>query len=227
MITDNRNTGLTHKRLLSIDLDYLSSTMKINGDKIEKDENKFRFVRKLIDKYKDKIIFLINHGDIVEELDKREKCTLYNWEIVNIDHHHDIYYSENERREIMRESYLHHCKVPERSLESDWLFWIGQNWSLSRVDEILNEDSVVHRRVLSYGARFHFEFGSPLDPYGIDIFEKYFDYVCVALSPHYVTPDDREYICEYLGLNLADFKEDHKIEISKEGEEVDDRLQQK
>lgn len=227
MITDNRNTGLTHKRLLSIDLDYLSSTMKINGDKIEKDENKFRFVRKLIDKYKNKIIFLINHGDIVEELDKREECTLYNWEIVNIDHHHDIYYSENERREIMRESYLHHCKVPERSLESDWLFWIGQNWSLSRVDEILNEDSVVHKRVLSYGARFHFEFGSPLDPYGIDIFEKHFDYVCVALSPHYVTPDDREYICEYLGLNLTDFKEDHKIEITKEGEEVDDRLQQK
>lgn len=227
MITDNRNTGLTHKRLLSIDLDYLSSTMKINGDKIEKDENKFRFVRKLIDKYKDKIIFLINHGDIVEELNKREECTLYNWEIVNIDHHHDIYYSENERREIMRESYLHHCKVPERSLESDWLFWIGQNWSLSRVDEILNEDSVVHRRVLSYGARFHFEFGSPLDPYGIDIFEKHFDYVCVALSPHYVTPDDREYICEYLGLKLTDFKEDHKIEITKEGEEVDDRLQQK
>ena len=194
------------------------SDRKYNQEEVDELENKFRFVKKLIDKYKDNIIFLINHGDIVEELDKREDCKNFNWEIVNIDHHHDIYYSENERRDIMRDSHLHHGVVPDKSLESDWIFWIGQNWSLSRVDEILNEDSVVHKRVMSYGARFHFEFGSPLDPYGIDIFEKHFDYVCVALSPHYVTPDDREYICKYLGINISDFKESNKIAISEEGE---------
>lgn len=207
MISDNRNTNMTHKRLLSIDLDYLSDTMKVCGNVITKDENKFKFVKKLIDKYRGKIIFLINHGDIVEELDRIENCKEYNWEIVNIDHHHDIYYSENERRDIMRDSHLHPGVVPDKSLESDWIFWIGKNWCLSRVDEVLNENSVVHNSILQYGARFHFELGSPLNPYGLDLFDKHFDYVCVALSPHYVTPDDRDYICEYLGIDLNDFKQ--------------------
>ena len=196
------------KSILSIDLDFLGNSMSTEDGVVRKDEFKFQFIKKLVDKYRDRIVFLIDHGDICKWLAKYSTPDAFDWEIVNIDHHHDIYYGEIERRDMMRDTNLHKGKVPEDSLESGWVFWMSKNWNVVRVDEILNQTSAVHRDILKHGARFHFDLGSPLNPYELDLFNKEFNYIFIALSPHYTSTDDVDYICEYLELDRKLFNEE-------------------
>lgn len=202
------NSLMWTKRILSIDLDYLGNSMSVSDGVVKKDEFKFQFIKKLVDKYRNNIVFIIDHGDICKWLEEHTSPDNYDWEIVNIDHHHDIYYGEIERRDMLRDTHLNKGKVPKESLESGWVYWMCKNWSIIRVDEILNETSVVSREVMKHGARFHFNLGSPLDPYQINIFDKKFHYIFIALSPHYTSTDDIDYICDYLGIDRSVFKEE-------------------
>lgn len=212
-------------KVLSIDLDYLTNNLRVeNGNIIIEDEFKFRFIKKLIHLYKERqntvyptspdIRIIEDHGDaanivkqLVEEKDILGKDTVFDpIHIVNIDHHHDIYYHEAERRDILRESHYNHKIIPEYSLESDWIWWLMNNYHVVQVDEILNENSKVSNDMLQYGISFHFKLGSPFNPYDIvspygdNVFAEVFDVCIIAKSPSYTTPDTLQFVMNYLGL---------------------------
>lgn len=209
MITQVFSSEVKVHNILSIDLDFLSNSLKINNLQTEatKNENEFKFVKKLIDKYRDKLIYIVNHGNIPKILYNELHPTDNDvFSIVNIDHHHDIYYSDSSRRDVLRGTRLFKG-IPDKdyTYESDWLYWMGKNWKCIEIDEILNSDSIVDRAVLKHGVKFHFELGSPFNPYNLPILEKPYDYIFVALSPHYVDPESRDYICEYLHIDTSVF----------------------
>lgn len=198
------------KSLLTIDLDYLSNNMTLddNGD-FYINKFKFDFIKKLIDKNKDKIFFIENHGMVPSMLKRNGFIDDYDLRIVNIDHHHDIYYRDDEYRDLLRYANYFNGDIPEYSeLENCWIGWICTNWNVIRCDEILNENSSVGDELLKYGFRFHKNLGSPFNPYDLDLLDRKFHYVYVVSSPDYITDDQLDFICRYLGIDKTAFLKD-------------------
>lgn len=207
MVSSTRNSE-TMINVLSIDIDFISNAFNSQCGITDVVKRKVNFVKKLIDKYKGNINYIVDHGDVAKDLFSKVNIKDVSLMITNIDHHHDIYYSDIERRDIDRLTHLNPGVVPNISLESDWIYWICSNANVVRVNEILNEDSSVSKEVMSSGARFYFNLGSPMNPYDLDLFKQEFDYIYIALSPAYVSPEDRAQVCELLDIDVNVFDKD-------------------
>lgn len=194
-------SGLFKYEILSIDLDFLTNNLIIDSEKgmIQTNPFKFKMIKNLIDKYRDKVKVVSNHG-IIAKFILDQSIQSHDLFITNIDHHHDIYYSIDEFRDVLRDSY-YRKDLPEYSLENCWISWVANTHNVVRVDEILNENSVVDRILHQYGFRFHYEIGTPIGrPYGLDLYDRKFDMIVVATSPSYTTPEELSYVLNYLGL---------------------------
>lgn len=187
------------KNILTIDLDYLSNVMNINGGEFIYDEFKFEFIKKLLSKNNSKKIILETHGEVVDYIDTKAN-------IINIDHHHDIYYSEGMKREVDK-IVKYNLEISRSDLEPCWIYYLYVKNLINDTWIVLNENSDIGRSVLKHGFKFFDVFGSPFNPYNLGLFNIDIDTIFIIKSPRYMTNDYYEFIKEYLNckeLNDSD-----------------------
>lgn len=143
------------------------------------DENKLAFIfdiftKGIMDADKDKIMFARNHDSILDLL-CTEEGKQYVYDIVNIDHHHDIGYSFDNFREVENFDFA--------SL-NNWVWYLNKHNRLRTYTWVRNANSG--------------ELGKPTEDFKVDFiyeptedyrhpkfFEEKYDYVFVCCSPEW------------------------------------------
>lgn len=160
--------------------DELEETLHI-GQFIKLDDAALEFVRKVFEKAikkadKDNILFVREHDMILELLcaDPEKEDEVY--ELYNIDHHHDIFYSNTQKEHVERFDYAG---------IGSWVYYLGYHDKIDKYYWINTP----------YSGKFSDEEMSALDfPVSIESFDSLtkdisdldFDYVCVCQSPDYL-----------------------------------------
>lgn len=180
--------------ILSIDLDFLTENLIDTEDKkdyIIKSPIKFNIIARLIEKYKDKLCYLKEHGEIVDYIN--EPCVMYNF-----DHHHDIYYQEESLEEChkMLELSIKNYKL----LESCWVYYLMLCGYITKYKWFMNKNSNVSVDILQYGFEFYLNYYDEFNPYKQDLYNVNFDKVFVILSPDYTTDDKIKAVLSMLNL---------------------------
>ena len=181
--------------ILSIDLDFLTENLVDIDDSGEfaiTSPIKFNIISRLIKKNKDKIIFLKEHGEIVDYIS--EPCIMYNF-----DHHHDVYYQEESKEECHK--MIEFNKKEYKLLESCWVYYLFISGYLTKYKCFLNYDSSLNEEVLQYGFEFYFNYYDEFNPYKQDLYNIDFDKVFVILSPDYTTEDKIKAALKIIGLD--------------------------
>lgn len=194
------------KKILSIDLDYILSPCinlyndlvfaNENPEKIWEKVNKLRNVDKHISydnenlkyvfnvfsnalsKLKDKnnVTFANNHDAILFRLaDKRYEADSFT--VYNIDHHHDIYYSENSKSEVDRF---------DVASVANWVWYLDKHKKLSEYKWICNENSFFPEGEVTSNAKMDAYRGKTYK----DIFDvEEWEYIFICNSPHWFPRD--------------------------------------
>ena len=150
---------------------------------------------------KKNVMFALNHDAILFELASK-KHENAEFEIYNIDHHHDIYYNENARLDV--------DKYNATTL-ANWVWYLDKHNKLNRYYWIHNPNSLFpDKNIKSKGK---------MDGYLRDklqqIYEvKEWDYIFVCNSPHWL-PRDYDVFFEML-IDIYQNMTGVKIEVNKE-----------
>ena len=139
-------------------------------------------------KHSDKVYFADNHDTILNHIEqdyhsldkKLQQNTKYT--IVNVDHHHDIYYSEAQAREVD----LYNLVSP-----GDWLWYLDKTGLCDEYHWIGNDNSMLWKDICGTGAPKALQNGGHYKSLK-DFRKAYntpkFDLMYVCKSPHW-TPD--------------------------------------
>lgn len=182
--------------ILSIDLDFLTENLrelKYGKDKfIIENPLKFNIIARLIEKNKDKIVYLKEHGEIIDYIDK--PCIMYNF-----DHHHDIYYQEESKEECHK--MIEFGTKEYKLLESCWVYYLFISGYITKYKCFVNYNTHISTDVLQYGFEFYLNYYDEFNPYKQDLYNTNFDKVFVVLSPDYTEDDAIKAVLELIGLD--------------------------
>ena len=182
--------------ILSIDLDFLTENLidfDDNGEFAITNPIKFNIISRLINKNKDKIIILKEHGEIVDYIN--EPCVIYNF-----DHHHDVYYQEESVEECHKMILFN--KKEYKLLESCWVYYLFISGYISKYKCFLNYNSDLQKDILQYGFEFYFNYYDEFNPYKQDLYNTNFDKVFIILSPDYTTEDKIKAVLKIINLEI-------------------------
>ena len=223
---------MSNKNILSIDMDYiLSPCINIYNDLVVANlppENIWETVSKLRDadkhisydnenlhyifnvfsnalsKLKDKknVSFALNHDailfDLASEKYKEDTFTLY-----NIDHHHDIFYSEQARIDVDKYDVAN---------VANWIWYLDKNNKISQYNWICNKNSVFPPNNLQTNGQMNAYIAEDKkDIFDVDEWEHIF----ICNSPHWF-PRDYDVFFEMLKIiyeNTTGNKKDVNINV--------------
>jgi len=179
-------------------LDFLTENLrelKYGKDKfIIENPLKFNIIARLIEKNKDKIIYLKEHGEIIDYIDK--PCIMYNF-----DHHHDIYYQEESKEECHK--MIEFGTKEYKLLESCWVYYLFISGYITKYKCFVNYNTHISTDVLQYGFEFYLNYYDEFNPYKQDLYNTNFDKVFVILSVDYII---KHYDKLYVTYPARDFK---------------------
>jgi hypothetical protein len=188
--------------ILSIDIDFITSNYghivigddfnpkhkweniieNLNGDEsiLQIDYDNLSFLMSVYIKALNnskKIIFAINHHTILQEL---EKENYNNLNIINIDHHHDIFYGDVESLEFFEKYNNVNC--------GNWIWKLELSNKISSYHWIKNETSDIFNDGISRGKtpKNYKSFLKHNIEY--DIYNLTYDLLFITLSPDYIAP---------------------------------------
>lgn len=198
---------MSNKNILSIDLDYIlapcislyndlvnasTAPEKIweniaklrEADKHISFENEnLRFVFDIFTnalvklKDKNKVTFALNHDAILLDLARKEyendTFTLY-----NIDHHHDIFYSEQGRVEVDKYDVAN---------VGNWIWYLDKNKKISQYNWVCNKNSTFPPKDLTTHGKMDAHIAENITKELFDI--KEWDYIFICNSPHWFPRD--------------------------------------
>lgn len=205
-------------RILSIDLDFIlypcinlyndlvncseerkNIWIKIQKERdinrhIQYDKEKYEFLLKILEPYKnEKIYYNPSHENIVKLIEKikdKKPFILY-----NIDHHHDIYYSEEQKKEV-KENIIN-C--------GDWVGYLDYNNYLEQYFWIKNSNSILYHHNF---AKLNSEFiAINFEELAKTQFEKIpkFDYIFITTSDLWFSPILDHLLLEFLNFLKQNF----------------------
>lgn len=153
-----------------------------------------------------KVVFAINHDSILSELNEIED----NFDIINIDHHHDIVYTRDEVVELENFDYFN-C--------GSWLWYLNHKnkinsytWIKNKNSNVFNEGIVNSKTLKEYKSYFK-------NDLPFDIKEIKFDFIFVCLSPDFIMPEHWSYF--HMLRNMYEQKIGKKVEYIQKRFEID------
>lgn len=197
---------MSNKNILSIDLDYiLAPCINLYNDlvnasaapeRVWEDINKLRQLDKHISyddknlkyvfdlftnalsklKNKDAVTFALNHDAILFEL-ANEKYKDDTFTVFNVDHHHDIYYSEQGRLDVDK---FNIAGV------ANWIWYLDKNKKVTQYNWVCNSNSFFPEKEVNSNGKMD-AFTADKIPAIFDV--KEWDYIFVCNSPHWFPRD--------------------------------------
>lgn len=154
------------------------------------------------------VMFAINHHSILSKLDKIDE----NFDIINIDHHHDVLYNKDEIIDIEKFDVVN-C--------GSWLWYLhiknkinSYTWIKNKNSSIFNEGITNSENPKNYKSFFKDEL--PFNMKDIN-----FDFIFVCLSPEFIMPDHWQYF--HMLRNMYEQKIGKKVEYIQKVYEIDPR----
>lgn len=126
-----------------------------------------------------KVIFSHYHDCILQEL-----LNYQNIDLINIDYHHDIFYTPDQSYEVEQLEYVH---------EGNWIWLLNKKKILNSYDWIRNiNSSLFDENIFNLTSHPTFLYNSYLkEEYNFENYE--FDLIFVCLSPQYIAPQHWHY----------------------------------
>lgn len=169
LIQERKFSANTNKRWT--DFFYESAISEVE---LRVDEKNFLFIFDIFTRAIstcENVVFGYEHDSILYSL--KESKTKHN--IVNIDQHHDIYYTKEQKKIV--EDYNICC-------EGSWVWWLHCNELLDSYTWIKNTNSVDFK----CGDDSDFPYDSLKKEELVEIDTDFYDFIYVSLSPQYVAP---------------------------------------
>ena len=155
-----------------------------------------------------KIIFAINHDSILLELDKIDD----RFDIINIDHHHDILYCSDCIVDVEKFNYIS-C--------GNWIWYLNFKNKINSYTWIKNKNSSIFNEGIS-NSKKPTNYNSFLrDELSFNIKDIDFDFIFICLSPNFIMPEHWQYF--HMLRNMYEQKIGKKVEYIQKIYEIDPR----
>lgn len=176
---------------------------------LEYDKNKLAFIfdiftKAVMNTNADKVMFARNHDAILNLLCTEEGKN-YVYDVVNIDHHHDIFYSEDSKREV--ENF-------EFASLSNWVWYLNTHNRLRKYIWVQNENSS-NFTVPDENFILDFLYQETTDYSHPELWQDTYDYVFVCCSPEWYPEQFKHFflIMRQLASNLK--QTDYEIQMDR------------